>query len=63
VITKLEIAAPLFAGTTQWTFAEALAAMAEGVTGGPGTVAGVTPFEGAEAAPVPMAFVAVTVKV
>ena len=42
-----------------------VAIIADAVTpvGAPGTVAGVTEFEADEAAPVPTAFVAVTVKV
>jgi hypothetical protein len=40
-----------------------LPAAAPTIAGAPGTVAGVTLFEGADASPVPTAFVAVTVKV
>ena len=45
------------------TLACALPAVAVPMLGAPGTVAGVTLFEAAEAAPVPTALVAVTVKV
>ncbi len=41
----------------------ALPAVAVPMVGAPGTVAGVTVFDAADAAPVPMALVAVTVKV
>jgi hypothetical protein len=45
------------------TLACALPAVAVPMVAAPGTVAGVTEFEAAEAAPVPVVFVAVTVKV
>jgi hypothetical protein len=45
------------------TVAVALPGVADAPEGAPGTVAGVTAFEGLEAAPVPTALVAVTVKV
>ncbi len=54
---------PFDAGAGQLTMADAVAAIAVGVPGAPGMVAGVTLFEGADAGPVPNAFVAVTVKV
>ena len=54
---------PLLAGdvnaTEAWEFPEA----AVPIVGAPGTVAGVTELEAPLAAPVPIAFVAVTVKV
>ena len=40
-----------------------LPGVVEPIVGAPGTVAGVTLFEGADASPVPIAFVAVTVNV
>ena len=54
---------PLLAGAVNVTVACALPAVAVPIVGAPGTVAGVTLFEAAEAGPVPSAFVAVTVKV
>ena len=54
---------PLLAGAVQVTVAEALPAVADTPVGAPGTVAGVTAVEAAEAAPVPAPLVAVTVKV
>lgn len=54
---------PLFAGALNITVALAFPAMAVTPVGAPGTVAGVTPFELAEAGLVPAALVAVTVKV
>ena len=57
---------PLFAGPVKVTVAWAFPAVAVPIVGAPGTVApddGVTEFEAALAGPVPMAFVAVTVKV
>jgi hypothetical protein len=54
---------PLEAGAVQETEAEALPAVADTPVGAPGTVAGVTAVEGAEAEPVPVPWVAVTVKV
>jgi hypothetical protein len=54
---------PSEAGAVQDTTAEALPARAEAPVGPPGTVAGVTAVEGSDAAPVPTALVAVTVKV
>jgi hypothetical protein len=59
------IALPPFAPGVKVTVAWALPAVAVPMLGAAGTVApdGVTLFEAAEAAPVPAAFVAVTVKV
>ena len=55
---------PLFAGAVKATLAEALPPVAAPIVGAPGTVAtGVTEFDAAEAAPVPAALVAFTVKV
>jgi hypothetical protein len=57
---------PLDAGGKKLTVACALFAVALAPVGGPGTVTGVTGvtlFDGAEAGPVPAAFVAVTVNV
>ena len=54
---------PFEAGAVKLTVAWALPAVAETPVGAPGTVAGVTLFEGDEAGPVPMALVAVTVNV
>src|ERR1700693_5419523 len=56
---------PLLAGAVKVTVAVALPAVAVPMVGAPGTAppAGVTLFEAAEAAPVPLALVAVTVKV
>ena len=50
------------AGPVKVTVAWALPAVAVPIVGAPGTVAGVTLLDGAEAAPVPTALVAVTVK-
>jgi hypothetical protein len=54
---------PLLAGGVKLTVACVLPRVAVPIVGAPGTVAGVTLFEAAEGAPVPTAFVAVTVKV
>ena len=57
---------PSEAGAVQVTVALASPAVADAAVGAPGTVAaavGVTAVEAAEAAPVPMALVAVTVNV
>jgi hypothetical protein len=54
---------PLLAGAVKVTVAWALPAVAAPIVGAPGTVAGVTLFEAAEAGPVPTPLVAVTVKV
>ena len=56
-------APPLLAGAVQVTVAEALPKVAVPMVGAPGTVAGVTALDWAEAAPVPMALIAATVKV
>ena len=53
---------PLLAEAAKVTVACALPAVAVPMVGALGTVAGVTLFEAAEAAPVPMAFTALTVK-
>jgi hypothetical protein len=53
----------LDAGAVHKTVAWALPAVAVTAVGALGTVLGVTLFEGAEAAPLPIAFAAVTVKV
>ena len=50
-------------GGLKATEAWALPPVAETMVGAPGTVAGTTGFDGADAAPVPSALVAVTVKV
>lgn len=50
-------------GAVKLTVAVVLPATADPIDGAPGTVAGTTLLEAAEAAPVPTAFVAVTVKV
>src|ERR687883_605476 len=55
-------APPLEAGAVQLTLAEALPAVAVTAVGAPGTVAGVTLFDASDAALVPTALVAVTVK-
>ena len=57
------IAEPPVFGATKATEAEALPRVAVGLAGADGTVLGVTAFDAALAAPVPMAFVAVTVNV
>lgn len=49
-------------GAVNVTVADALPAVAVPIVGAPGTVAGVTTFEAAEAGPVPTALVAVTVQ-
>ena len=54
---------PLLAGGVKVTVACALPRVAVPIVGAPGTVEGVTLFDGAEAGPVPEAFVAATVKV
>src|SRR3954470_3913121 len=54
---------PFEAGAVKVTVACALPAVAVPIVGAPGTVAGVTLFEGAEGGLAPMAFVAMTVKV
>ena len=54
---------PFEAGAVKLTVACALPAVAVPIVGAPGTVAGVTLFEAAEAGPVPIALVALTVKV
>jgi hypothetical protein len=54
---------PLAAGAVNVTAAWAFPAVAVPIVGAPGTPAGVTLFDGADAGPVPTAFVAVTVKV
>ncbi len=54
---------PSLAGAVNATVACALPGVAVPIVGAPGTVAGVTLFDAAEAGPVPSAFVAVTVNV
>jgi hypothetical protein len=54
---------PLLAGGVKVTAACALPPVAVPIVGAPGTVAGVTLLEAADAGPVPTAFAAVTVKV
>ena len=54
---------PFEAGAVNVIVAWAFPALAEGEVGAPGTVAGVTLLEDADAAPVPRALVAVTVNV
>ena len=54
---------PSLLGALKLTDAWALPRIAVTPVGAPGTVAGVTAFDGAEAGPVPTALVAVTVKV
>ena len=54
---------PLEAGAVKVTVADALPPVAVPIVGVPGTVAGVTLFDAADAALVPTALVAVTVKV
>ena len=54
---------PLLPGAVKVTLACALPPVAVPLVGAPGTVAGVTLFEAADAAPVPALLVAVTVKV
>ena len=54
---------PLLACAVKLTVASALPAVAVPIVGAPGTVAGVTLFEAAEAMPLPTEFVALTVHV
>jgi len=54
---------PLDRGGVNATVACPMPAVAVPIAGAPGTVTGVTLFEGADAGPVPTAFVAVTVNV
>ena len=54
---------PLLDGAVKVTLALALPAVAVPIVGAPGTVDGVTLLDAADAAPVPSALVAVTVKV
>jgi len=54
---------PFENGGVNATVASESPAVAGPIAGAPGTVAGVTLFEGADAGPVPAAFVAVTVNV
>lgn len=54
---------PAFVGAVQLTVACALPAVALTPVGAPGVAEGVTALEGADAGPVPIALVAVTVKV
>jgi hypothetical protein len=54
---------PVLAGAIQLTVAEAFAAVAVPMVGAAGTVAGVTELDAADAAPVPAALMARTVKV
>jgi hypothetical protein len=54
---------PLLAGAVQLTVASALPVVTVTIVGAPGTVAGVTLLEAAEADPVPTALVAFTVNV
>ena len=54
---------PLAAGAVKLMVTCALPALARPMVGAPGTVAGVTLLDDADAAPVPIALVAVTVKV
>jgi hypothetical protein len=54
---------PFAAGAVNVTAAWAFPAVAVPIVGVPGTPAGVTLFDGADAGPVPAEFVAVTVKV
>ena len=56
-------APPLLTGAVKVTTARALPVITETPVGAPGTTAGVTGAEAAEAEPVPIEFVAVTVKV
>ena len=57
------IALPPLAGADHVTAAAPTPATAVGAAGAPGTVAGVTALDAAEAGPVPTALVAATVKV
>jgi len=54
---------PFDAGAVKATLAAALPAVAVPIVGAPGTVAGVTLFDAADALPVPTLLVAATVKV
>ena len=54
---------PFEAGAVKLTVAWAFPPVAVPMVGAPGTVAGITAFEAADAAPVPTELVAVTVKV
>lgn len=54
---------PLLAGARKATVACASPRVAPALDGAPGTVTGVALFDGADGAPVPSAFVAVTVNV
>lgn len=54
---------PLLVGTEKLTVAWPLPAVAEGLAGTPGALAGVTVLDGDDAVPVPAELVAVTVKV
>lgn len=54
---------PLESGAVNTTFACPTPAVAVPITGAPGVVAGVTAGEAADAGPVPLTFVALTVKV
>jgi hypothetical protein len=56
-------APPSLAGAVKSTVACALPGDAMPIVGAPGTVAGVAPFDAADAGPVPIAFVAVTLNV
>ena len=56
-------APPLLAGAVKATVACPIPAIAGPIVGAPGTVAGVTAAEAVDAGPVPIAFVAVTLKV
>jgi hypothetical protein len=64
-VTVYEVIAlpPFEAGGVKLTVACALPAVAVPIVGAPGTVAGVTLLDAADAGPVPIALVAVTVKV
>ena len=57
------IGLPLFDGAIKLTVALPLPCIADTFVGAPGTVLGVTEFDGADAGPVPPVFVAVTVNV
>ena len=61
--TRIGALPPVAAGALKTTVAWALPAVALGPVGAPGTVAGVTVFDGPEAAPVPTLLVALTVNV
>ena len=54
---------PFDTGGENATIARPSRGLAATFVGAPGTLAGVTAFDGADAGPVPAAFVAVTVKV